>query len=235
MQDFSLVDKFKILMNVIVSSPLYIGVIVSLILFLIVVLFSKIRKQTINKWVYIGVWILFFIVLLAIYHKFVIELFDNLFDTVFMTLYFPNLSIYIIILLVSNIFFIYSILNRSINKVFKILNISSTIIIDLLMFFIVGIISKNNINVYEELTVYTNSSLLVLLELTTGVFAAWLSVNVLISLFFRLREYDFDAVNEKVRKPKKTMNRKTKNKITENTKEDNGKSGPEIIFDWIKS
>ena len=232
MQDFSLVDKFRILMNVIVSSPLYIGLIVSLIMFLIIVLFSKIRRVKVSKWVYIGVWILFFVVLLIIYHKFIVELFDNLFDTIFMTLYFPNLSIYIIILLISNCLFVYSILSGTIRKVFKILNISSTIIIDLLMFFIVGIISKNNINVYEELTVYTNSNLLVLLELTTGIFAAWISINILVSLFFRLREYDFDTLydtnNQKKKKPRKKLIKNKKGKK-------DTKKGPEIIFDWINS
>ena len=225
MQDFSLIDKFRILMNVIVSSPLYIGIIISLVLFLLIVLYSSIKKKEINKWIYIGVWLLFFAVLLVIYHKFIVELFDNLFDTIFMTLYFPNLSIYIIILLISNGFFVYSILSSKIKKVFKILNISSTVLIDLLMFFTVGIISKNNINVYEELTVYTNSNLLVLLELSTGLFAAWISLNILITSFYRLRERDVEDVQEK----KMTLSKKTVKKSN------NMKKEPEIIFDWINN
>ena len=210
MQDFSILDKFKILMNVIVSSPFYIGLIFVLIIVLIVFLISTKLNKKINSWIYIGIWAAFFLVLIIIYRNFMLNLIDNLFDNVFMALYFPNLATYIITLLVTNFFFVYSIFNKKIQKAFKVLNITNTILIDLLLIFIIGIVSQNNINVYEELTVYSNSTLLVLLELTSAFFTAWLLLNLFTSAYYKLKKYDSNDVV---------------------VKEQNG---PDIIFDWVK-
>ena len=208
MQNFSIIDKFKILMNVIVSSPFYIGLIIALVVILFVFLLSIKLKKKINKWIYLSIWGIFFIVLIIIYNKFMLNLLDNLFDKVFMALYFPDLATYIIIVAVTNFFFIYSIFNKKLEKSYKVLNIINTILIDLLLIIIIGTISNNNINVYEELTVYSNSTLLVLLELTTAFFTTWILLNLFTTAFIKLKRYD-DKVKTNV-------------------------VGPDIIFDWVK-
>lgn len=210
MQDFSFLEKLQILMNIIVSSPFYIGLIIVLIVFLLVVLISYKLEKKISKWVYIGIWGLFFIVLSIIYHNFIFDLTDNLFDTIFMALYFPNLATYLILLFVSNIFFVYTVFSKNMKKAFKVLNILNTVLIDILLILIVGVISKNNINVYDEITVYTNSSLLVLLELSTALFTSWLLLNLLTSAYYKFKKYDKELP------------------VTNNVV-------PEIIFDWVKS
>lgn len=209
MQDFSFIDKIKILMNIIVSSPFYIGLIVALVVVLMVFIVSIVLKRKLSKWIYIGIWLLFILSIIIIYRNFMFNLFDNLFDTIFMALYFPNLSTYIIILTVTNFFFLYSLLKKKLDKLYKILNITNTILIDVLFVIIIGVITSNNINVYEELTVYSNSSLLVLLELSSALFTAWILLNLLTTTYYKLKKYDD---NENVSKGIKT---------------------PEIIFDWV--
>ena len=210
MQDFSFLDKLRILMNVIVSSPFYIALIIALILVLITVLLSFKLKRVINKWIYIGIWLLFFATILVIYHEFFVELIDNLFDTMFMALYFPNLATYIIIIFVSNAFFIYSIFSKKMVKAFKIINITNTVLVDIFLILIIGVISKNGINVYDEITVYTNSSLLVLLELSSALFTSWLLLNLFTSAYYKLKKKD------------------NKEEFVSNN------VAPEIIFDWVR-
>ena len=85
---------------------------------------------------------------------------------------------------------------------------------DLILIFIIGIVTKYNINVYEELTVYTNSKLLVLLEINSALFTSWLLLNLFIQAYFKTKKYD-----ERVE--------------YSNTVEIKDESVPEIIFDWV--
>ena len=107
-----------------------------------------------------------------------------------MALYFPNLAVYIVVLFISNIMLIYSILNRSICKSYKIVNVLSALLTDIFLVLIVDIVNKNSINVYEKINVYTNSDLLVLLQLTTAVFVSWLLINLFITAHRKLKRYD---------------------------------------------
>lgn len=215
MQDFSLIDKFKILMNVIVSSPFYIGLIVALLVMLGLYIYSIKSRRVISKWIYISIWLTFIAIIIVIYHEFFLELLDNLFDTVFMSLYFPNLSTYIITLIVSNYFFVYSVFSKEMKKPFKVINILNTALMDLLLIFIIGIVTKNNINVYDELTVYSNSNLLVLLEINSALFTSWLLLNLFIQAYYKTKKYD------KVKESKTIALEEPQT--------------PEIIFDWIES
>lgn len=190
MNDFSLIDKFIILMNIIVSNPLFlICILISIILLIVFITFTILNKK-INKWIFIVSWALLGLVIIIRYNSVMLNLVDNLFDSVFMALYFPNLTVYLIMLLISNIFFIYSIIMKNINKAHKITNIVNSLIINLFLIIIIDIVGKNNINVYDQLTIYSNSNLLVLLELNSAVFTSWVLVSLLISAHTKLKKYD---------------------------------------------
>lgn len=190
MNDFSLIDKILILINIIISSPAFIICFFAGIVLLALYIIFTILNKKINKWIVILVWSVSLILLVIIYRNVVVQLFDNLFNNIFMALYFPNLTVYLSIILISNFMFIYSIINKKITNSHRIVNIINAVIIDILMFFIIDIVSRNNINVYETLTVYSNSRLLVLLEITSAIFTTWLLVNLLISAYNKLKKYD---------------------------------------------
>lgn len=190
MNDFSLVEKLKILMDIIVSSPLFlfcfmIGIAV---LILYIILIKKDKK--INKWIFVLIWIVLAIVLLISYSSVVLDLIDRLFDSLFMALYFPSIGIYILILIISNFCFIYSLINKKINKTHKIINFIYALLINLFLILIIDIVKTSNTNVYNELEIYTNPNLLVLLQLNSALFASWLLVNLLLSAHSKLKKYD---------------------------------------------
>lgn len=190
MENYSIGNKFKILVEMISSSPLFLCCFMIGIAFFIYYAIAISKNIKINKWIFIGVWISLLIILVIRYNKVVLSLFDNLFENIFMALYFPNLAVYIVILTVSNIVFIYSIFNKSIYKAHKIVNMLSTLIIDIFLFIVIDIVSKNKIDVYKQIDVYTNSSLLILLQLTTAVFMSWLLLNLFITAHHKLKKYD---------------------------------------------
>lgn len=190
MEDISLIRKLSILMNIIASSPLFLFcfmVGISVLIFYIV----NIKKSgNVNKFVFIAIWLCLALMLIINYNTTLFGILDNLFDAIFTALFFPNLTVYIIILLIINFTFFYSVFSKKIDQPNKVLNIIITLITNIFLLMIIDIVNSHNINVYEELTVYSNSTLLVLLELTMSVFVSWILVSLLLIAHKKLKRYD---------------------------------------------
>ena len=81
-------------------------------------------------------------------------------------------------------------LKKKLDKSYKILNFSTTIIINILLLFIIDIVQTNKINMIDKLSVYSNSNLMVLLQLTSAVFVSWILLTLLMSAHNKLKKYD---------------------------------------------
>ncbi len=190
MQDYSFLEKIQMLINIVATSPLFLCCFMIGIATLIFFLVCIKKNIKINKWIFISIWMLLCFILLICYNSIFYNLIDNLFNNIFMALYFPNLTIYVIILLVSNIFFIYSILSKKIAKSYKIINILNSLIIDMLLVLIIDIVKSKEININNSLMIYSNPNLLILLELTSAIFVSWILLNLLITAHHKLKKYD---------------------------------------------
>lgn len=190
MDNLSLIEKIKILMNMVVSSPLFLSCF-SVAIFLLIVYIICIKKdKQINKWIFISIWIILLLLLLINYFNIILIVIDNLFDALFMALYFPNLYVYLSILIITNTAFICSLIKKNIKKAYKITNFVISLILDVFLVLIVDTINTNSIDIMETITIYTNSYLLVLLQLTSALFVSWLLILLLISAKEKLKKYD---------------------------------------------
>lgn len=205
MNDFSLIEKFSMLMNLISSSYLFLICMIIGILALTYLIICTILNKKVNKLIFISVSVVVGILLFINYGNIIIKVLDVILDSVFMALYFPSLPIYICVLLISNFIFITSIFNKEKIKAVKITNSINATVLNFLLILVIEVIRRNNINIYEEISLYTNSNLLILLELSMGIFLSWVLISLFISAHRKLKKYD-------------------KNEYTEM---------PEIIFDWI--
>ena len=190
MNDFSLMEKLGILMNIIGSSPLFLFCSMLSIVILIFFLINIKKDSKINKWFFIGLWIILFVILVIKYNNVVSKLIDNLFNYIFKVLYFPDFSVYVMILIISNFFFMYSVVSKKLENSYKILNTVSSVVLDIILILVIDIVSKNNLDIYDTINIYTNSSLLVLLELSVGIFISWLLINLLITANYKLKKYN---------------------------------------------
>ena len=190
MEDISLIEKLRALMKMITSSPLFLFCSMMGVALLIYYIINIKSEKSINKWVFLGVWIVLAIALVINYNNVMLNLLDNLFDSFFMALYFPNLTIYIIIIVIINSFFFYSVFSKKIDRPSKLLNFVIALIIDILLILIIDTVNYSDISVYEELTVYSNSQLLILLELTSAIFTSWILLSLLFSAHRKLKKYD---------------------------------------------
>ena len=55
---------------------------------------------------------------------------------------------------------------------------------------IIDTVSKNNIDINDSLKIYSNTTLLVLLELSTAIFTSWILIKLFISAKLKLKKYD---------------------------------------------
>jgi len=194
MNDFSLIEKFDILMNLISSSSLFLICSIIVIALLIFFIVCIILNKKINKTIFIIISSLIGLIFAINYGSIVLKILDSIIDSVFMALYFPSLPIYVLALIISNIIFIISIFSKNFKKSKKIINIINSILLDFLLILIIDIVSKNNINIYEQVTLYTNSSLLVLLELSMGIFVSWILINLIQNAHEKLKKYDKEEI-----------------------------------------
>jgi len=190
MNDFSLVEKINILVDIIVSSPLFLFCCMLAVAVLILFIICVKKEKKVNKWIFISIWIILGIILIINYNSIVFNIIDSLFDSLFMALYFPSLTVYVTIVSISNFCFFYSLINKRIHKKYKIINFINMLITNLLLILIIDTVKSNSINIYDEINLYTNSNLLVLLELTSALFVSWILVLLLVSAHNKLKKYD---------------------------------------------
>lgn len=190
MQDFSLIEKLDILLKVISQSPLFL---VSMILGILLVTFliiCIILNKKVNKVIFIISCSIVGLILFINYSRILLSGIGLLMDSIFKALYFPSPLFYIGILILSNLLLMLSIFNKLKSKPSKVINIITAVILDILFILIIDIASKNQINIRENISLYTNSNLLVLLQLSMGIFTSNILINMLIILKQKLKKYD---------------------------------------------
>lgn len=193
MENVSFLDKIRILLNTIISKPFFsisalVGIILAVLMIIDIIKHKKIRKRY-----YILAWFFIFIFIVTKYMKVIPTLVDNLINQIFLTLYFPSIGVYMFLLIIVNIGFIYTLI-KNIHKSYKILTGIISIILDLLFIIIINIILENKIDITSEITLYTNSNLLVLLELSTALFVSWILLIIFISAYLKLKVLDNNVI-----------------------------------------
>ncbi len=179
----SLLDQIKTFFNILVNTKtLWLIVIMVLGLVLLLTLASKFHNKKITKVLYAIVYLGIFGTLIYFFHEEIFELFDYLIDNIFLFLFFPNLAVYILVLVVVNVIIIKSTFSEKDNKIIKVFNIIAFIVFDIIFYLIIDNVIKNDVNVYEQLSIYTNNDLLILIELSMKLFVVWLLVLIIIKI-----------------------------------------------------
>lgn len=196
MANYSFFDKIVILFKTIISKPFFfLSAVIGLILAILMII-DIVKRKKIRKRYYIAAWFFIFLFIVTKYMNVIPILVDNLINQVFLTLYFPSIGVYMLLLIIVNIGFIYTLI-KNINKSYKILTGIISIILDLLFILIINIIIDNKIDITSEITLYTNSNLLVLLELSTAIFVSWILLIIFISAYLKLQVLDNNLLFEK--------------------------------------
>ena len=166
-------EKLLCLFNMISTSWVYIAFSSISILLVALLVFKKISKK-------VCVTLMLFLTKLVlgytiyIYYEDVNNLINLIVDNIFLNIYFPSFYVYLFILILINIVGIYSLLKPKLEKSYKIINTTCLIISNFILALILEVISVNNIEIFKKESIFTNTNLVTLLELSINIFIIWL-------------------------------------------------------------
>lgn len=169
----SVIEKFKILFDMLLKFKL---VFIFAILILLITFGYMFKKISSRKYMLIVsvLMILMFGVSIVSNYKILMDTFDNFSTIFFRNIYFPSIYVYIGILVFNFVVFITSVLSAKKKKIYKVINTINFILNNILFAIVLNIIAKNKIDIFSMSSLYTNTSLVAILELSIGTFAVWL-------------------------------------------------------------
>ena len=194
----------EILLDVISNSPSSVLFIILGIIFASAMIINIKNKKKIGIFVSILGWIFIVLFIIIRYSSYLNKLFDNLINNIFMQIFFPNLATYVIIIIITNFIFLYSIIKKTSN-LSKVINVIFFTVIMVFMLYTLEQIITNNINIYSFEEVYSNDDISVLIQSTTVLFTFWiiliiskLIINKLIEKSIKnIKNEEKDNISEK--------------------------------------
>lgn len=188
MKDLSLITKLQTVFDLVTSKNLYL-MILAIIVFLTIIFITtngSNRKQ--SRRTYILLYIAAFIFIGVQYGSSMMPLIDYAINEVFITYYFPNIVIYLLMLLTTNIILWKTIFNDKVD--FKLKVINSTAFATILYLFILAISSINNLklNVFNITELYSSNQVRSILELSMFIFVFWIVVLI---VYYLIRKYQY--------------------------------------------
>lgn len=198
MSKLSIIDKLKIFMDVSMSSSLYLLVLILLLVagYLFLTTTKKTAKR--NKTIYIIISIFIAGCLIVLYHGSLSKMFDYMMNNFFIAVYFPNLAIYMAAIVIMNIIVWISVFNFKTDKLIKRLNIAIYIIMNYLLALILSVINSNKLDVFTQESIYGNKNVTALIELSSGIFIAWIIFLILYKIILIYLKKDYKPKVKKV-------------------------------------
>ncbi len=179
MSQVSLGEKFSIIWNMISSSYIYL-IILGLFVFLgILFMTTNGSNKEQSKKTYILIYIFLFLAILIRYKDGLFSFFDYLMNHVFVIFYFPNIAVYFIMILITNIILWISIFHEKTDKNIKIVNSIVFCIIHYLLILILGIVSKQELDVFTLESLYSSKEAMGLIEFSNLIFVIWIFMLLL--------------------------------------------------------
>lgn len=177
----TILEKLKILLDILLDYKI---ILIFTILLIILTLLYLVK--ILNKKKYILSMILSFIVVFSISiisnYKILSTTFDSFTTIFFRGIYFPSIYLYITTLILLLVVFIMSILSIKLPKTYKVINTTAFIINNIFLAIILNIIAKNKIDIFSVNSLYTNTNLVVILELNMSMIIIWLLSLIVVYL-----------------------------------------------------
>lgn len=193
MTKMSLIDKIGVLVELTTSSKISIVVIMSL-LFLAYLLISTNRKNfKSSKLLYSSVYILIVCSLLFTYRNSLQNMFDYMMNNFFILVYFPNLAVYLLAIIITNIIIWVTVFNTKTTKIIKYINIFVYCLMTYLLVLILNIINTNDLDVFTQSSVYSNPNAQALIELSSTIFLTWIAF---LTVYKIIRRYQLKTLRQ---------------------------------------
>ncbi len=181
-------QKIKIALDLIFSSTFCITLIIFSLLLIVLLLINLRKDNNKKKKLLIIVYTIILTIIILKYYKLIFTFIDYLLEKILTFIYFPNFAIYIIIIICTNISLIISLKKQLFSNFFKWLHIIFFCLFNFLFTIVLEIIYLSDINIYEDIAIYQDVNLLVIVEFSIGIWVIWLSIIIIQFIFNKIKE-----------------------------------------------
>ena len=149
MSKMTFMDKLSVLLNVSLSSKLFIGLFILLIIIGIVLIKNN-NNENNNKKIYLMITIFISALVIFTFNTSLAKMFDYMMNNFFVIIYFPNIAIYLAAIIATNIILFVSIISNKTSKVIKNLNVIVYTIINYLLVLLLFTVNKNELDLFSH-------------------------------------------------------------------------------------
>ena len=188
MSPLSLMTKLQTVFDLITSRNLNLMILAVVVVLTIIFITTNGSNRKQSRKAYILLYLAAFIFIAVQYGSSFMTLVDYAINEVFITYYFPNIVIYLIMLIITNVVLFKTIFSDKVD--FKLKVINSTAFAIIMYLFILAISSINNLNldVFNITELYSSNQVRSLLELSMFIFVFWMVVLIVYHL---IRKYQY--------------------------------------------
>lgn len=178
MTDFSLAERFKTIFNLVSSQSFFITLFVILVLTIAILVINIKVKSRAPKYAALLVYVGLAVLVIARYGKYVLSFNDSVVDKFFKALYFPNLVVYLSMLVITLLLLTISLIDRKFSTFTKICNYLCFFVIWFLFVLVVDTIKREGLNFYEVVEIYANKTVMILLQTSMYIFVIWMGILI---------------------------------------------------------
>lgn len=197
MTQTTILDKLKVILDVSMSSKLFIAVILFIILITLVSLTTNRKNVKRTKIIYGLTYLIIIATIIVFYYDSLGKMFDYMMNNFFIVLYFPNVAVYLAAIIITNIIVLVSVFNFKTPKLVRNINVIIYGIINYLLALVLNVVTKNNLDIFSQTSIYGNESAQAIIEISSTIFMIWLAFLVIYKMIRMYQKKD-EPVKRKV-------------------------------------
>ncbi len=196
MSNISFLDKIRIILDQTSSSILFIIIFILMLFFCYIIGTMNEEKFKNNKKKILIPFLLLPIGIIIFFFEHITKLFDSMMNNLFVMIYFPNISLYISFILITNIIVIISLLNSKISKVLKMVNIGVFLFLNFILILILNIIKTNELDPFSQTSLYSSNDIVGLVEISSVLFFIWILFLIIYKVIIQYFDYNKSPIKE---------------------------------------
>ena len=188
MSPLSLITKLQTVFDLITSKNLYLLILNLKVILTIIFITTNGSNRKQSKKTYILLYLAGFIFIVFQYGSSFMTLLDYAINEVFITYYFPNIVIYLLMLIITNVVLFKTIFSNKADFKLKVINSSAFAIIMYLFILAISQVNSLDLDVFNITELYSSNAVRSLLELSMFIFVFWM---VVLGIYYLIRKYQY--------------------------------------------
>ena len=179
MVNVSFFERIKTIFDLIFSESFFVTLLIILILTVTVLIINIRVKSKAPKYAVAIVYSGLAILVLVRYGHYVISLNDSIVDKFFRAMYFPNIVVYLSMLIITVLLLILTIINNKYLKFTRICSFLCFFSIWFLFVLTIDTVKADGLNFYEISELYANGTVMILLQASMATFGVWCMIMII--------------------------------------------------------